>query len=125
MNVLLNKAYLAGATLNPYRLVKFGADDDHVIQTAAVGDAIFGVIDIPGSAAAAEDRVDVMTHGIADVILGGTVTRGGLITTDATGQGVAAAPAAGVNNSVIGRAMISGVVGDIIPVLIATGQVQG
>lgn len=125
MNVLLEKAYLAGAAVNPFRLCKFGADDDHVIQAAAVGDAIIGVIDQPRAASVAEDRVDVMTHGIADVLLGGTVTRGGLVTTDATGQGVAAAPAAGVNNSVVGRALRSGVTGDIIPVLIAVGQVQG
>ena len=40
-------------------------------------------------------------------------------------KGVAAAPAAGVNAAVIGKAMASGVDGDIISVLLAPGRIQG
>ena len=57
--------------------------------------------------------------------LGGTVTRGNFVTTDASGFGAAAAPAAGTNNRVIGRALWSGVSGDIIPVLLSLTQFQG
>ena len=67
----------------------------------------------------------VQLYGIAEVKLGGTVTRGGLITSDAGGDGVAAAPAAGTNSGVIGRSMASGVSGDIIPVMLAIGTHQG
>lgn len=121
----LTKSYLAGAAINPFRIVKLGADDDHVIQGAAVADSLIGVIDQPLDAAAAEDRVDVTLAGIADVIAGGAVARGDYVTTDATGQAVAAAPGAGVNNGIVGKAMASAAAGDIFPVLLATGRIQG
>lgn len=121
----LTKSYLSGAAINPYRIVKMGADDDHVIQGAAVGDVLIGVIDQPLAASAAEDRVDVTHAGIADVEAGGAVTRGDYVTTDATGQGVAAAPGAGVNNGVVGIALRSAAAGDIFPVLLSPGRIQG
>ena len=111
--------------ISPYRIVKFGADDDHVIQGAAATDSLIGVIDQPRVAAAAEERVDVIHNGIADVEFGGTITRGGLVTSDTTGRAVAAAPGAGTNNDVIGRALMSGVIGDIGKVLIDPGRIQG
>jgi hypothetical protein len=114
----------AGAAISPYRIVKPGAADNKAIQAAAVSDAMFGVADSLG-AAAAGDRVDVITSGVAEVELGGTVTRGGMITSDANGKGVAAAPAAGTNNRVIGIARVSGVSGDIIDVQLSPGQIQG
>ena len=119
----LTKSYTAGGAINPFRIVKFGSNDFEVVQGAAATDALVGVsteID-----AASGERVDVVQAGIADVKLGGSVTRGGLVTSDASGQGVAAAPAAGANNRVIGVALISGVSGDIIPVMISQGSVQG
>lgn len=125
MNRILSKSFLAGATINPFRIVKMGADDDHVIQGAAVGDVLIGVVDQPLAAAAAEDRVDVTMQGIADVEAGGTITRGAFVTTNATGQATAAAPGAGVNNGVVGIALKSAVSGDIIPVLIAPTRIQG
>lgn len=121
---MLVENFNAGAVIAPYRFVKPGAADGAVIQTAAVGDAIMGVSDSLG-AAAAGDRVDIHTVGVAEVELGGTVTRGGWLTSDADGKAVAAAPAAGVNNSVGGRARVSGVAGDIIDVQLAPGQIQG
>lgn len=122
-NPLLNKQYVAEAAINIHRIVQFGSTDDFVIQGAAVGNSLIGVCNFV--APTLGERVDIIHAGIAEVRLGGSVTRGGLITTDATGQGVAAAPAAGVNNSVIGRALMSGVSGDIIKVLVNPGSVQG
>ena len=119
----LTKSYNAGAAIGARLIVKPGSNDYDVIQGAAVGDLLIGVsTDI---AAASGERVDVIQEGIADVKLGGTVTRGQPITSDASGQGVAAAPAAGVNNRIIGFALISGVSGDIIPVQLAPGYIQG
>ncbi|EHN77499.1 hypothetical protein SMCF_2974, partial [Streptomyces coelicoflavus ZG0656] len=43
---------------------------------------------------------------------GGPVTRGARLTSDAEGRAVAAAPAAGQTVEIIGRAMVSGVLGD-------------
>lgn len=120
---ILTENFTAGAAVAAYRIVKPGAADGAVIQAAAVGDAMFGVSG--ALAGALNERIDIETVGVAEVELGGAVTRGGLITSDADGKGVAAAPAAGVNNRVIGIARVSGVAGDIIDVQLAPGQIQG
>lgn len=122
-NPLLTKSYTAEAAINAYRIVKFGTTDDVVIQGAAATDSLIGVVE--GVAPASGERCDVVMAGIAEVVLGGSVTRGGLVTSNATGQGVAAAPSAGTNNGVIGRALMSGVSGDVIPVLVNPGSMQG
>lgn len=122
-NQLLTKAFLAEAAIAANRIVKFGSTDDYVVQGAAATDAIFGVVE--GVAPALGERCDVVLAGMAEVKLGGTVARGGPITSDATGQGLAAAPAGGANNRVIGFALQSGVNGDVIPVLLAPSSLQG
>jgi len=119
----LTKAYSAEGTINPFRIVKVGAADYGVLQAAAVADKLIGIsteVD-----AASGERVDVVHDGIADLKLGGTVARGDLLTSDASGQGVTAAPSAGTNNRVIGVALISGVIGDLIPCLVNPGSFQG
>jgi hypothetical protein len=119
----LTKSYTAEAVINPNRIVKVGAADFGVLQGAAVADKLIGIsteID-----AQLGERVDVIHEGIADLKLGGTVARGDFVTTDASGQGVTAAPAAGANAQVIGKALVSGVIGDVIPVLVAPSTVQG
>jgi len=119
----LTKSYLAEAAISAARIVKVGAADYGVLTAAAVSDKIIGIsteID-----AASGERIDVIHEGIADLKLGGTVARGDFLTTDASGQGVTAAPAAGTNNQIVGKALISGVSGDIIPVLIAPSMLQG
>lgn len=122
-NATLIKNFKAEAAIAAYRIVKHGAADDQVLQGAAVGDALFGVsTDI---AAAINERCDVIMDGQADVEYGGTITRGALLTSDASGRAVAAAPAAGVNNRIIGVAMVSGVLGDIGSVSLSPGSVQG
>lgn len=122
-NTLLNRNYIAEAAISPYRIVKFGAADGQVLQAAAATDLLVGVCESVGPAI--NERCDVVKSGIADVELGGTVARGGPITADATGKGVAAAPGAGLNVRIIGFAEVSGVAGDIVPVLIAPGVMQG
>lgn len=122
-NPLLTKAFVAEAAINAYRIVKFGSTDDYVIQGAAAADALIGVVE--GVAPAIGERCDVVLAGAAEVKLGGNVTRGGLVTSDSTGQGVAAAPAGGTNNGVIGRALMSGASGDVILVLLSPGTTQG
>jgi len=120
----LIKSYKVDAAVEPYRAVKFGTDDNHVAQGTAVTESLIGVSDSIG-ADAAEASLDVIHSGIAEVEYGGTVTRGALLTIDSNGKAVAAAPAAGVNNSILGRAMMAGVSGDIGSVLLLPGQIQG
>ena len=120
----LVKTYTAEGIINPARIVKFGAADYGVLQAAAVGDKLIGVT-LPNITTASGESVDVIHEGIVELQLGGTVTRGDLLTSDASGQGTTAAPAAGTNNRVIGVALVSGVSGDIIPVLLSPGSFQG
>ena len=90
---------------------------------AAVGDFLMGVL--TGLDAAVNEPADVVQGGIADVEYGGVVTRGAPLTSDATGRAVVAAPAAGVNNRIVGFAEVSGVLGDIGAVRLAIGFMQG
>jgi len=122
-NVVLARNFKAEAAIGANLIVKHGAADGNALQAAAVGDKLIGVsTDV---ASLINERADVIIEGIADVIYGGAVTRGDLLTTDANGKAVTAAPAAGVNNSVIGRALVSGVLNDIGQVIISVGSVQG
>jgi hypothetical protein len=119
----LTKNYLAEGAISANRFVKVGAADYGVLQAAAVADKIIGITtEIDASSG---ERVDVVHEGIADLKLGGTVARGDLLTSDATGQGVTAGPAAGTNNRIGGMALISGVIGDVIPVKVMQGTFQG
>lgn len=122
-NPTLTKSYVAGAAVTKHRIVKFGADDTKAVQAAAVGDFLFGVA--AELDAAIGTRLDVHLAGLAEVEYGGNVTRGNPLTSDANGKAVAAAPAAGVNNRIIGFAMVSGADADIGIVQIAPGQIQG
>ena len=120
------KAYNAAVDISPYLIVKFGANDYDATLAAASTDSLVGVSGGNGGVGAkAGQRIDVIHEGIAYVKLGGTVTRGDFITSDASGQGISAAPAAGVNAQVIGKAIVSGVLGDVIPVLLQIGRIQG
>ena len=123
-NIGLVKSFVAEAVIAAARIVKPGAAAYGVLQGAAATDKIIGIT-TEVSADAVGERVDVVLDGIADLKLGGTVAAGDLLTSDATGQGVVAAPAAGVNNRIIAVALIAGVSGDIIPVSVEPGSVQG
>lgn len=119
----LTKSYTAEGAISANRFVKVGAADYGVLAAAAATDKIIGIsTEIDASTG---ERTDVVHEGIADLKLGGTVARGDLLTSDASGQGVTAAPAAGSNNRVGAMALFSGVVGDIIPVKVLQGSLQG
>lgn len=124
MNVILEKNMVAEAAVLANRIVKFGAADGQVVQAAAAADLLIGVAS-RGFDAALGERIDIMTHGIAEVKLGGAVTRGQPVTADANGKGVVAAPAAGANARVVGIAMASGVLDDVIDVLLSQSVMQG
>lgn len=122
-NPILTKARVADGAITKHRIVKPGSDDDSVAQAAAATDALIGVA--TELAATDAERVDITLMGVVEIEYGGNVTRGALLTADADGKAIAAAPATGANMSVIGRAMVSGVDGDIGSVQIAPGQIQG
>jgi len=120
----LIKNFTAQGAIPAYRIAKFGSADGTVVAAAAVSDLLMGVCArVPADASG--DRVDIVLSGIAEVEYGGNVTRGAKLTADASGKAVAAAPAAGTNNYIIGTAMVSGVSGDIGSVLIIPSVMQG
>lgn len=108
----LTKSYTAEAAISANRFVKFGAADFGLLLAAAATDKIVGATTEIDSVSG--ERVDVVHEGIADIKLGGTVVRGDILTSDATGQGVVGV----ATNRIGGIALISGVIGDIIPVLL-------
>ncbi len=117
------KNYEAEGAIGAYRFAKPGTDDHQIAQAAANTDLITGItteLDVVDG-----EPVDLVHDGVHQLQLGGAVTRGQKLTSDANGKGVHANPAAGVNASVGAVALTSGVDGDIILVIITIGQVQG
>ncbi len=117
------KRYSAQAAIPKHRIFKFGASDAQILVATSPNDALIGVttelagvVDLP---------CDGFLMGLPPVEYGGPVTRGDWLTSDAVGRAVLAAPAAGVNANVIGRALVSGVLGDLGTVLLAPGRIQG
>lgn len=124
MNPSLFKARTAAGAIAPYRFVKHGAADNQVAQAAGATDKLCGVVQQLG-AAKAGDTVDIAKGGIVGIELGGPVTRGDPLTSDASGKAVVAAPAAGASVRIGGFAEVSGIAGDIIDMEYAPGVMQG
>jgi len=124
INQIVVKNYVAGAALVDNQLVKFGASDDVVVPATAAADFVLGVVDQTNGAATGK-RVDVVLFGVSDVKAGAAITRGALLTSDANGLAVPAAPAAGANARIIGVALSSMASGDIMPAFINPCSMQG
>lgn len=110
---VLVKSFNAGGTIPASTIVKFGADDNTIVAAAAAADLSIGVSTFV--AASTGERCDAILQGEADVLFGGTVARGAMVTADASGRAVAAAS----TNRVIGIALVSAVSGDIGKIVIA------
>lgn len=122
-NIGLARNFKAEAAIAAFTIVKHGATDGGVVAGAAATDSLIGVTtDIP---AAVGERCDVIFDGIADVLFGGVVTRGDLLTSDGSGRAIKAVPGAGVNNRIIGVATVSGVLGDVGQFYINHSSMQG
>lgn len=111
------------AIATAFLIAKFGADDDTLSQATASTESLVGVFQHTTSGAGEEIRV--MLDGISKVKLGGSVTRGDRLTSDANGKAVAVGATAGTNYNSIGTALASGSSDDIIPVLLNFNRPQG
>lgn len=106
---------LAGGAIGARKIVEPSADGA-VTQANVNTDALLGV---SGSEAVASgETVEVAVLGIVDVIAGGAITRGALVTTDANGDAVVANSTA---HRVLGMAVESAAKGDWVPVLLSPG----
>ena len=117
------KSQLAQAAVAAFLIVRPGTANDTVVPAAAATDLLLGTAD--GLDKATGEMVDLDLRPVAEVRLGGSVTRGQPITSNAAGKGVVAAPAAGANVRIIGFALKSGVAEDVITYLRAPGVMQG
>lgn len=121
---LLTKSLEATTAIPKRTLVKFGAADGAGVPAVDGAAFIVGVnsdVDV-----AIGERASVFSTGnIADVLYGGTVTRGDPLTSDAAGKAITASPAAAANAYIVGFAEVSGVAGDIGSVYVCPGRIQG
>jgi len=111
------KSYEASAVITGRRIVMFSdtAASSKVAMAAANTSPMIGIADTMG-APAIGDLCDVHLSGLVSVELGGTVTAGAPLTSDATGRAIVAAVAATASRRVVAFAMEPGVVGDVIDV---------
>lgn len=81
--------YTASGALAYGQIVKFHTSDGVVTAASAATDKQIGTVESPNGAADG-DRVDICRQGFPDVLAGGNITRGDLVTTDSNGAAVAA-----------------------------------
>ena len=113
---------IAGAALTARTIVKLSASAT-VITCAAATDQPIGVAEFDTPIGL---PVGVIVDGVAKVTAGAAFPAGARLTADASGRAVAAAPAAGTNNGIIGIAyQAAGALGDQVDVLIAPSVFQG
>lgn len=115
------RSYKAASAVEGYRIVTFAdAANDNTVETASANtDALMGVSDRLG--ADADQMLDVHRGGLVSLQLGGAVSAGQPLTSDANGKAVAAAAASGTTVSIVGYADEPGVADDIISVMWAPG----
>lgn len=116
----LRQDFLAGATVNAYRIVKFSGTS--VIQGAAAADTLIGINQSP-QAAASGDQTMICLIGMGQVECGGVVAAGDLLTSDTVGRAVVSLAAP--TDRVIGVALAAGTLGTVIPCVIAPSKNGG
>lgn len=119
-NIDLVKTFIAEGAIAEYCITAFGAGDKLAKQASSNTDKLNGVVGLPrGCVAEGGQSVDVILGDIANVLYGGVVARGDLLTADAQGRAIVAT----AGSRTVGMAQSSGVLGDIGSVLIQFGQI--
>jgi len=116
---------VAGADMSSdqYLIAKLGSADNTVIRATGVTAPLLGVVTRPGASGSA---VAIRTHGVAKVKAGATVTRGGFVGCNASGQAINyVIPGAAATNYYLGIALEDGASGEIISVLLQPGVNTG
>lgn len=114
------RAYEASADAIPYRIARFSdvALSQKVAPASLNTQPLIGVFDKMAPVGSTGSMVDVHRSGLCAVELGGTVTAGQELTTDAVGRAIAAVASATTRVRIIGFADQPGVLGDVIDVWI-------
>ena len=115
------RSYEASAVIAACRIVRFSdiAASSKVATSSAATQPLIGTTGKIGASAIGQ-MVDVNRAGLNPVQLGGTVSAGDWLTSDANGKAIATTTA---GNQVIGRAEQPGVADDIIDYFAAPGQI--
>lgn len=116
MNPILTKSYRASAAIAGY-LVVAGIAGNQVRTATGPTDTLIGAAGAMG--ADANGLLDLVEVGLSEVRLGGNVTFGDPLTSDANGKAVKAVATAGQVIRVIGYARADGADGDIAPFQVA------
>ena len=127
---LLNKSFFSNYVIPPYTAFKFDTAQaaDYIMPVTAATDLVIGVINELGFTAndvTKGSNADGVLVGIAQLSIGATVIQGQRLMSNATGQGIPAAAAAGSNVQIIGIALQAGNAGDVIPALLQLSVMQG
>lgn len=133
---ILIKNYNASAAVNVRRIVRFDATTpnpnvQHAVSATelSVGVSSMSADSQPGGTPgvfAIGNRVDVVLLGITEVEAGAAFLAGALLTADATGRAIVAAPGAGVNNRIVGIALQpAGAAGDLVQINVTPLSLQG
>lgn len=101
--------FVSDGAIGKYRIAIFGSADGYAAIATDAATPCLGITGDLGVDAAGK-RIDVFTNGSQRVYYGGTVAAGDMLTSDANGAAITTTTA---GNHVVGRARISGVVGDI------------
>jgi hypothetical protein len=120
----IEKEVSVTGTIGQYTLATPAGTDNNTFEAASgVTAPLLGVFQFAPTAD--QPQVRVMLTGISWLQVSAAVNMGNPITSDANGNGVAAAPAAGVNNYIIGFALATTSGAGMVPVLIHPGRIQG
>lgn len=124
------KSFYSNSVIAPFTAVKLDPSNiDYVLPATSATDLIIGVTNELGFGASDVtygNNVDVVLTGIAEVSAGAAIaTPGTRVTINASGQAIAAAPAAGSNVQLLGITLRTAASGDVIPVLLAQSVMQG
>ncbi len=117
------KSRVADAAFTGCQFVAYGTQTMHATPASDPTKPIMGVSDT--LAVAPGQFVDVQMTQIADLVAGGTIAYGDRLTTDANGHAVKAVKQAGATVYTAGYAQSDAVLGDIFPILIAPGAIDG
>lgn len=121
-NQVLSIQQVAEATITEGQILKNGTAGLQVLPAAAVGDKSIGIAE---HGAASGEGIRMQLLGRANIKAGGTIAKGDLLTSNASGFAVTAAPATGANNRIIGYALESAVANDEFSGMIAPSEKQG
>lgn len=110
------RAYEISTAVRPFRIARFSdvAATQRVAEATANTQPSIGVFDKLAGSAVIGEMVDVHRSGLVSVELGGTVTAGQALTSDAQGRAIAAVAAPATQVRIIGFADQPGVIGDVI-----------